>query len=136
MHGTDAKQDLPSYATVAREVPRTRRHRVSRGLRIVLGAVLSIAALQYIGFSVSLWNAGDQVAIPLHAAEWLEKCQMLDVPPGPPPDFHSRTLSDRFVHGTIPTLITVCRQSQLNRMQHMLTVMTERDNLDWRCEWN
>ncbi|KZT28940.1 carbohydrate esterase family 9 protein [Neolentinus lepideus HHB14362 ss-1] len=43
--------------------------------------------------------------VPLHAAETLQKCRMLDVLPAPPSDFNARTESDRFVEGTPPTLI-------------------------------
>ncbi|OBZ68120.1 hypothetical protein A0H81_11871 [Grifola frondosa] len=43
--------------------------------------------------------------VPLHAAEVLDKCRLLDVKAGPPPDFNQRTQSDRFIPGTLPTLI-------------------------------
>ncbi len=51
------------------------------------------------------WAKDKTTHIPLHAAETLQKCKLLDVPPGPPPGFHSRTESDRFVPGTKATLL-------------------------------
>lgn len=47
------------------------------------------------------------VKVPLHAAESLQKCRLLEVKPGPAPDFHLRAQSDRFVTGTRPTLLRV-----------------------------
>ena len=44
---------------------------------------------------------------PLRSADILDKCRLLQVPPGPPPNFHTRLRSDRFVSGTAATLITV-----------------------------
>lgn len=43
--------------------------------------------------------------LPLHAQQILNKCSTLDAKPAPPPDFYERRQSDRFVHGTKPTLI-------------------------------
>ncbi|KAK0488713.1 carbohydrate esterase family 9 protein [Armillaria novae-zelandiae] len=51
------------------------------------------------------WAKDNTTHIPLHAAETLQKCKLLDVPPGPPPGFRSRTESDRFVPGTKATLL-------------------------------
>ncbi|KAK0218162.1 hypothetical protein IW262DRAFT_1449299 [Armillaria fumosa] len=51
------------------------------------------------------WPKDNTTHIPRHAAETLQKCKLLDVPPGPPPGFHSRTESDRFVPGTKATLL-------------------------------
>ncbi|KAJ3769241.1 hypothetical protein FB446DRAFT_227416 [Lentinula raphanica] len=43
--------------------------------------------------------------IPINAQQILQKCANLNVIPGPPPDFYSRTESDRYVPKTRPTLI-------------------------------
>lgn len=43
--------------------------------------------------------------VPFHAEEILDKCAALKVPAGPPRDFHSRTVSDRFTPGTPSTII-------------------------------
>ncbi|KAK0497265.1 hypothetical protein EDD18DRAFT_148225 [Armillaria luteobubalina] len=51
------------------------------------------------------WAKDNTTHIPLHTAETLQKCQLLDVPPGPPSGFHSRTESDRFLPGTKATLL-------------------------------
>ncbi|KAI0746214.1 carbohydrate esterase family 9 protein [Daedaleopsis nitida] len=55
--------------------------------------------------ATGLFAISGVVNAPLHAPEILDKCQLLQVPPGPPPDFYTRRLSDRFVGGTKPTLI-------------------------------
>ncbi|KAF8444526.1 composite domain of metallo-dependent hydrolase [Boletus edulis BED1] len=62
---------------------------------------------------VWLWSASrytvsiakESVRLPFHAEETLQKCGMLHVKPGPPPDFARRTQSDRFVDGTSATLL-------------------------------
>jgi hypothetical protein len=41
----------------------------------------------------------------LNTTHILAQCTALKLPAGPSPDFHSRTVSDRFVQGTRPTLI-------------------------------
>lgn len=43
--------------------------------------------------------------VPFHAREILDKCAAFKVPAGPPKDFHSRTVSDRFTPGTPSTII-------------------------------
>ncbi|KAI0778058.1 carbohydrate esterase family 9 protein [Trametes elegans] len=77
-------------------------------LRFVLAAVLSVAVVQYVRLSAHLLITGQDDAshVPLRAQEYLDKCQLLNVKPGPPPDFHTRTHSDRYVPGTEATLIT------------------------------
>ncbi len=83
------------------------RPRLSRGLRIVLASALSLAAFQYLRLYSDLLSAPENVQVPLRAPEWLDKCHLLNAKPGPPPDFNTRTQSDRFAPGTKPTLITV-----------------------------
>ena len=46
-------------------------------------------------------------AEPLDKTGILDKCSLLNTKPGPPPNFHARTQSDRFVAGTKSTLIKV-----------------------------
>ncbi|THH19962.1 hypothetical protein EW146_g1322 [Bondarzewia mesenterica] len=43
--------------------------------------------------------------VPINASRIIDKCRKLDLLPGPPPNFHARKASDRFVPGTRPTLI-------------------------------
>ena len=43
--------------------------------------------------------------VPFHAKEILDKCAALKVPAGPPKDFGSRSVSDRFAPGTPSTII-------------------------------
>ena len=140
MPARDDKSSLPSYVedesavTASSEGQRRRKAKLSRGLRVVLGAVLSLVTLQCVGLSTGLWKEQQHVQVPLRAQEWLEKCQLLDVPPGPPPNFHARAVSDRFVPGTSPTLITVMGISYLFSSFHCpnFSVHTECDYLDWR----
>lgn len=64
-------------------------------------ALSSLASLSLFGYTLPhfpWWNRGSQV--PLHAAEIQARCRALSVKPGPPPGFHDRTASDRFVGGT------------------------------------
>ncbi|KAI0374295.1 composite domain of metallo-dependent hydrolase [Pilatotrama ljubarskyi] len=96
---------LPIYGVVS-EGPAAQPLR-RRLLRFISAALLSVAVLQYIRLYVGLENSGEfATTVPLRAQAYLDKCHLLSVKPGPPPDFHTRTHSDRFVAGTQPTLIT------------------------------
>jgi len=44
-------------------------------------------------------------SVPFHAKDVLDKCAALKVPAGPPKDFNSRTVSDRYTPGTPSTII-------------------------------
>lgn len=66
----------------------------------LVGFTLFILPLQYRHVRPS-----KAVQVPLHAAEILAKCRLLEVKPGPPADFRLRERSDRFVPGTRPVLI-------------------------------
>ncbi|KAI8973081.1 carbohydrate esterase family 9 protein [Trametes punicea] len=83
--------------------------RLARVLRGVVAVALSVVVLQYFQvlsvFSSGSSGSSRSVTVPLRAAEFLDKCRLLDVKPGPPPDFHGRSQNDRFVQGTKPTLI-------------------------------
>jgi len=68
---------------------------------IKLLALSSFASLTFFGYWFSHfpdWNHGSQV--PLHAPEIQARCRALNTKPGPPSDFHDRTVSDRFAEGT------------------------------------
>ncbi|KAI0367317.1 carbohydrate esterase family 9 protein [Pilatotrama ljubarskyi] len=112
--GNDERAELPSYVREVTGVPRTleapsntrvRRSRLSRTLRVISGIALCFVALQYVRVYSELTSSSRSVRVPLHAQDYLEKCRLLDVEPGPPPDFNTREESDRFVPGTKPTLI-------------------------------
>ena len=105
MHGEEPK--LPSYIRET-TVTQPRRRSPSRGLRFVLAVILSFVGFQYLRLYSAVLKSSESVQVPLRAPEWLDKCQLLDAQPGPPPDFNTRTHSDRFVPGTRATLITVC----------------------------
>ena len=100
----DEEPKLPSYA---REATQPRR-RLSRGLRVLLAVALSLTAFQYLRLHSAVLKTSQSVQVPLRAAEWLDKCQLLNAMPGPPSDFNTRLHSDRYVPGTTATLITVC----------------------------
>lgn len=66
----------------------------------------SISAAAFLLFLSQFAFLGKQSAqLPFHAEQILQTCQMLHAKPGPLPDFHKRTQSDRFVKGTRATLI-------------------------------
>ena len=136
------------------------RGATSRGVRSTrafrLAIVLCLAASIY--HLTSRKGAQLPSGLPQHTAIALEKCRLLDVQPGHPPDFHSRTQSDRFVEGTKPTLITVstyvlrlllsdkvlrgaCTSRCATGASAMLWMKAdiqfiERNDLDWRRRWS
>ncbi|KAJ8586253.1 hypothetical protein M405DRAFT_365287 [Rhizopogon salebrosus TDB-379] len=92
---------LPTYSPEVVDHPRLRRSR----LTLVL-TLCSISAAAFLISISQLASFGRQsVQLPFNAEQILQKCQMLHARPGPPPNFHKRTQSDRFVEGTRPTLI-------------------------------
>lgn len=85
--------------------PPSRRR--SRSLRR-LGALLCLAAVSGVYFYTvlqGLSQAHRTETLPLDAQTVLDQCRSLQLQPGPPADFHSRTQSDRFQPGTGPVLI-------------------------------
>ncbi|OSC98900.1 carbohydrate esterase family 9 protein [Trametes coccinea BRFM310] len=100
---------LASNVSQARRLGRGQRPR-SRLARVLHGVVviaLSLVALRYlVAFSELGAGRGSRgVKVPLRAQEFLDKCSLLEVKAGPPPDFHKRTENDRFVVGSKATLI-------------------------------
>lgn len=93
-------EKIPLPGNVQRPCPRVRRD------RFATVCILSLFAYACLIFTYK-WSTGTHkvVNLPLHASEILDKCRLLDTLPGPPPDFNSRTESDRYVPGTKPTLI-------------------------------
>ncbi|KAG5648502.1 hypothetical protein DXG03_003113 [Asterophora parasitica] len=89
---------LPTY----RPNPHQRRSPLLRSpLLALVATVFTLGAL-----NLNLrWQGTATANLPFNAAEILQKCSALDVQPGPPANFHSRTHSDRFQEGTAPTLI-------------------------------
>jgi hypothetical protein len=66
--------------------------------------VIILVALQFLYLPYNLtWVHTSPV--PIHADQTLAHCRALDFVPGPPPDFHGRSSSDRHVPGTPATLI-------------------------------
>ncbi|KAG8811432.1 hypothetical protein FRC17_002453, partial [Serendipita sp. 399] len=73
--------------------------------RIYLSILVSLF-LTAVFFSIPSSNRNSRLhRRPLHAEEFLSKCKTLHIKPGPPKDFASRTVSDRYVPGTNATLI-------------------------------
>ena len=132
----DEHTKLPVYVHEPRQL---KSRRLSRGLRVVLAIALSLVAFQYFRlYSEVLGNERENVQVPLRAAEWLDKCQLLNVKPGPPEDFNARTRSDRFVPGTQATLITVrgyLRPTLVNLLA-LTNATAECYNLDWARGWS
>lgn len=98
---TGVMDKLPTYT---QPVVIERPHRRNRFARVLILCGATVV--------VWLWSASrhtfvarNSVRLPLHAEETLQKCKMLHVQPGPPPDFARRTQSDRFVDGTRATLL-------------------------------
>ena len=91
----------------------------SRGFRALLSVALLLATYQafFLFTYHPLVQHDSAEKLPLHAEDILDKCRLLDVPPGPPPDFHARPRSDRFVPGTKPTLIQVGENGTLHRIR-------------------
>ncbi|GLB37488.1 putative carbohydrate esterase family 9 protein [Lyophyllum shimeji] len=82
--------------------PPKRAHPFLRSPLFAVVATLFTLGLLNVNFK---WHDARSVELPINAAEILRKCSLLDAQPGPPPDFHLRTQSDRFQEGTPPTLI-------------------------------
>ena len=85
----------------------------------ILLAIVSLATLYLWSFDFK--NFGAPLSTPPHVAVALERCRLLETKPGPPPHFHTRKKSDRFVEGTKPTLITV-RLHVVTRNSHEITL--------------
>ncbi|KAF8974242.1 carbohydrate esterase family 9 protein [Flammula alnicola] len=76
----------------------------STAFRSLLAAIL-LAVVTVTSLGVSLdWQKHTATKVPINAAQIVQKCQALNVLPGPPNNFHQRTQSDRHVSGTPPTL--------------------------------
>lgn len=111
----EAKLRLPSHVRDTAAVgglppPAARpRSRLPSLVRVLAVLTLSLALVQYVRMyaDVAGGAARKTVNVPLRAQEYLDKCALLEVKPGPPPDFNARTRSDRFVPGTKATLIKV-----------------------------
>ena len=48
-----------------------------------------------------------QQEVPVHIVKALDRCHSLSTIPGPPSDFHTRSVSDRLEPGTKATVITL-----------------------------
>lgn len=93
--------------TTVGEVSTQRPHPRSQRVWRLLIAVISLAVLQSTTNLFYAQRSTRTVEVPANAQEILDKCALLDVKPGPPPDFNLRKQSDRFVAGTRSTLIKV-----------------------------
>ncbi|KAG5639405.1 hypothetical protein H0H81_002937 [Sphagnurus paluster] len=90
---------LPSH--LPSEPPRRKRAHLRSPLLAAAATLFSLGVL-----NLNFQSQGVKfVQVPINAAEIQHKCKLLDAKPGPPDDFHLRTVSDRFQPGTPPTLI-------------------------------
>jgi hypothetical protein len=85
--------------------PVRRAHSSILRKQALLVGLLTFTSLLWFAYQVTAIDRRPRTRIPLHADAILEKCASLELPAGPPSDFHKRTESDRFVHGTKPTLL-------------------------------
>jgi hypothetical protein len=92
----------PSQLPLAAQ-PSRRPHRRFRTGKVLLLAIVTLVVLGYPFNGATESRKSSHV--PLHAQEALAKCRNLNVLPSPPPDFNSRTESDRYVPGTPAQLI-------------------------------
>lgn len=79
--------------------PRNFRGKLLVVLTVLIGFQLYILSSSF----PTLFHRTEQ--LPLHAERSLARCSSLRVSAGPPTDFHDRTESDRFEHGTKATLL-------------------------------
>ncbi|TFK90568.1 hypothetical protein K466DRAFT_543238 [Polyporus arcularius HHB13444] len=101
-HKSRGHDSLPAPApyTGPRRKPNSRRTLL--GLFVLLATTSAI----YISSGIFQVSLGDSaVVVPLDAQSTLAKCRSLQLKPGPPADFYSRTQSDRFQVGTASVLI-------------------------------
>jgi hypothetical protein len=90
----------PAWAQQPDGEPRRPRRRLWHVLPLLAGMGLVYQALQ-----ATTLEPSKVINVPLHAQETLAKCRSLNVTPGPPDNFHSRKVSDRFARGTKPVLL-------------------------------
>jgi len=80
------------------------RNTRSTSFKTLLAAILLVVA-SVTSFGVTLnRQADDRAQVPINAAQIVQKCQNLNLLPGPPANFHKRSHSDRFETGTPPVL--------------------------------
>ena len=84
-----------------------RKQQYLKALRLAAGTMILLSATsQFLTVSTMSWPWDRPLSkVPFHAAQTLQKCRQLYMKPGPPPDFSSRTVSDRYVEGTKPVFI-------------------------------
>ena len=73
-----------------------------KGKSLLAAVLLAFTSLVVLNVYISDWQNLNNV--PFDATEIIEKCNALKALPAPPSNFHQRPYSDRFVHGTPPTL--------------------------------
>ncbi|KAH7929866.1 composite domain of metallo-dependent hydrolase [Leucogyrophana mollusca] len=97
----DMEKRLPIHNARLR-VTKTRTKRLRPTFALLVIGILYLA----VEFSTLILGPRRSTSrLPLHAQEALAKCHALNIKPGPPVGFNSRSESDRFQHGTKPVLI-------------------------------
>ncbi|CAE6420173.1 unnamed protein product [Rhizoctonia solani] len=75
-------------------------------LKLNTFGLVALGSIGFLAYNVlNLPNAPKSRPLPPHALESLSKCKLLNLKPGPPKNFWSRTESERWEPGTPPTLI-------------------------------
>lgn len=85
-------------------VPRKSTSRLKT--RLLALVTLSLGLVTFFGVHTGNSFGGSHIhTVPINAKEILDKCRQLQLPAGPPSNFHERTVSDRFQAGTPPLLV-------------------------------
>jgi len=106
----EASWDTPPGPSAPHDYPQR------KGLARLLTSVVALLVFACVSLSVNfgILGAGSFVgssrgagftSVPFHGREILDKCVALKVPAGPPKDFNSRSVSDRYTPGTPSTII-------------------------------
>jgi hypothetical protein len=94
-----AGNSTPALPVTAADAQARAQSRPRKAARKLLGLGLVSFVLLAVQTRL-LVSAPEAVELPLHAQEALDKCRNLHTLPAPPPDFNTRSQSDRFVEGT------------------------------------
>ena len=97
-------KDLPRFAASSGHT----HHRRQRRFPPVVWKVLILVSIYFFYLAIVL-PVENNPSRKEYSPDVLSHCKSLTVKPSPPPDFHSRTSSDRFQPGTKPTFVTNAR---------------------------
>lgn len=84
-----------------RQTRHTRLKRMSYNFLVLLSLLVAVSYIYTYPFA----KEKPAFRVPAHIQETLARCRALSTLPGPPPSYHSRVRSDRFVEGTKNVLL-------------------------------